>query len=226
MDKDETSILEMFIRVHGFAAAHAGLFPAASHVGELFAAIGDIIAELRSHAASQSSTARSSKEGTTRKGVVLAALQDDLEAMSRTARAIAITTPGLDDKFRLPHNVGAEKLIAAARASALDAEPMKAEFIKRGLPASFLDDLNAKIAEAEQLIESRDQQAGASVAATAAVDDVVTRGMKAVRELDAIVRNICRDDPAALAEWTSARHVERAPRRSAPENPPTTQPAQ
>jgi hypothetical protein len=225
MDRDETSTLEMFIRVHGFGTARAGLFPAASHGGELFAAIGDIIAELRNHAASQSSTTRASKEGTTRKGLVLAALQDDLEAISRTARAIAITTPGLDDKFRLPRNVGAQKLIADARASAQDAEPMKAEFIKRGLPASFLDDLNAKIAEADRLIEGRDQQAGASVAATAAVDDVVTRGMNVVRELDAIVRNICRDDPAALAEWTSARHIERAPRRSAPENPSTTQPA-
>lgn len=226
MDRDETSTLEMFIRVHGFAAAHADLFPATSHGGELFADIGNIIAELRGHAAAQSTTSRASKEGTTLKSVALAALQDELEAISRTARAIAINTPGFDDKFHLPRNIGAEKLIAVARSFAQDAEPVKAEFIKRGLPASFLDDLNSRIAEAEQLIESRDQHAGAGLAATAAVDDAVERGMKVVRELDAIVRNICRDDPAALAEWTGARHIERAPRRSAPENPSTTQPAQ
>jgi hypothetical protein len=43
--------------------------------------------------------------------------------------------------------------------------------------------------------------------------------MNAVRELDAIVRNTFRDDPATLAEWTSARHIERAPRHAAPQTP-------
>jgi hypothetical protein len=226
MDRDETSTLEMFIRVHGFGSAHASSFPATSHGGELLATITAVIAELRGHAASQSSKARASKEGTTLKSVALAALQEDLEAISRTARAIAITLPGFDDKFRLPRNVGAQKLIAVARSFAQDAEPMKAEFIKRGLPADFLDDLNDRIAEVEQAIENRDQHAGAGVAATAAIDDVVERGMKAVRELDAIARNIFRDDSAALAEWTSARHIERAPRRASTDKPVATQPAQ
>jgi hypothetical protein len=49
------------------------------------------------------------------------------------------------------------------------------------------------------------------VAATVAVSDAAERGHNAVRELDAIVRNIFRDDPAALAEWESASHVERPP---------------
>jgi hypothetical protein len=36
--------------------------------------------------------------------------------------------------------------------------------------------------------------------------------MNATRKLDAIVRNKFRDDPAALAAWESARHVESATR--------------
>jgi hypothetical protein len=216
----------MFIRVHGFGTTHADSFPVAARGGELFVIVADIIAELREHAASQSSKSRASKEGTTLKSVALAALQDDLEAISRTARAIAITIPGLDDKFRMPRNVGAQKLIAAARSFAKDAEPLKTEFIRRGLPADFLVDLNAKIAEVEQAIESRDQHTGAGVAATAAIDDAVERGMKAVRELDAVVRNTFRDEPSALAEWTSARHIERSRRKASTHKPATTQPAQ
>ena len=37
-----------------------------------------------------------------------------------------------------------------------------------------------------------------------------------VRKLDAIVRNKYANNPAPLAEWTSASHTERAPRRSTP----------
>jgi hypothetical protein len=212
MKRDETFTLEMFIRAHGFWITHADAFPPTSRGGELFAIITTSIAELRGHAATQDSKSRASKEGTTIKEVALSDLQDDLEAITRTARAMAITMPGLNDKFRMPRNVGEQKFLAAARAIAQDAVAFKDEFIKRGLPATFLDDLNAQITEIEQTIDERNQQAGAKVSATAAIDDAVGHGMNAVRELDAIVRNTFRDDPATLAEWTSARHIERAPK--------------
>jgi len=48
--------------------------------------------------------------------------------------------------------------------------------------------------------------------------------MKAAQELNAIVQNKLRDGTAALAAWTSARHVERTPRRAGSQksgvNPP------
>lgn len=49
---------------------------------------------------------------------------------------------------------------------------------------------------------------GAHVSATASVESEAELGMAAVRRLDAIVRNMFRADPAALAAWESARHVE------------------
>jgi hypothetical protein len=48
--------------------------------------------------------------------------------------------------------------------------------------------------------------------------------MRHLRELDAIVRNIFDDDPASLAAWTSASHVERAPRRRQTDAPTPTPP--
>lgn len=223
MDRDETFTLQMFIRVHGFGLAHAADFPADSLGGELFATISAVIAELRGHAASQSATLSASREGTKLKGVALEALQEDLEAIARTARAIALNSPGFDDKFRLPRNVGEQKWLATARAIAEAAAPFKQEFIRRGLPANFLEELNADIADVEEAIEQKDQHEGAGVAATASVDDAVARGLKIVRELHAIVRNTFRQDPATLAEWVRARHIERAPRRQEPQTP-TPQP--
>src|SRR5215468_3458510 len=59
----------------------------------------------------------------------------------------------------------------------------------------------------------------APVAATAALEATVERGNKAVQRLHAIGRNKCRDDPAVLAAWESASHVERRARTVAPPQP-------
>lgn len=202
--------LEMFVRVREYGATRAAVYPPASRGGELLAEVNNVLTGLEAQTAAQSSGKRAGKEKTTLKSVARAALREELEAISRTARALALTVPGLDDKFRLPRNVGDQVWLATARSFAADAQPLKAEFIRRGLPAEFLADLDAAIAEFEQAIDQRAHSTGARVAATAAIDELIERGMNAVRELDAIVRNTARHDPAALAEWLSASHVERA----------------
>jgi hypothetical protein len=224
MNSTVTHRLEMFIDVREFKKPRADVFTSTSRGGELFTQLDEVISEIEGHAASQSSGKRASKEKTTLKSVALANLIEDLEAVSRTARVMALTIPGLDDKFRMPRNVGEQAWLAAARSFAADAEPLKAEFVRRGLPESFLEDLKADTAELQESIQHKSQTSGARVAARAAIDDAVERGMKIVRELDAIVRNIFRNDPATLAEWVSASHVERAPRRAAAPVPPVQRP--
>ena len=117
-----------------------------------------------------------------------------------------------------------ETLIRTRIIPASDALPLKAEFIKRGLPDDLIDDLEADIEILEQAITHEAQGKESHVAATAAIDQEIERGMNAVRELDAIVQNIFRNDPAALAEWASASHVERPPRRADAKAPPTPPP--
>ena len=113
---------------------------------------------------------------------------------------------------------------AAARAFVAAALPLKAEFVKRGMPADFLDDLEADIAALEEAqtrkIEGRDSHVGA----TAAIDDEIERGMNAVQELDPAMRNTFAHNAAKLAAWTSASRVERAPRRTKNNNPPEQPP--
>jgi hypothetical protein len=224
MKDSATRRFETFIGVREFCIALADNFPANSRGGEVKAILDAIITEMEGHAATQSSGTRAAREVTTLKAVRRAALHEDLEAINRTARALSLTTPGLDDKFRLPRNLGDQAWLAAARSFATDAESIKAEFIRRGLPADFLDDLNADITAFEESIGSREQKSGERIAATASIDGAIERGMNAVRELDAIVQNIFRNDPAILARWTSAKHTERAPRHPAAAQPPPTTP--
>jgi hypothetical protein len=137
---------------------------------------------------------------------------------------MAMTTPGLDDKFRIPHNKSNQEVLAVARAAASDALPLKAEFIRRGMAADFLEDLQADIALMEEAISRTAQSTESHVAATAAIDTEIERGMNAVRQLDPLIRNTFASDPATLAAWFSASHIERTPRRSVSAPPDTLTP--
>jgi hypothetical protein len=214
MKDTERRRFEMFIRVREFGAAHASQFPAGSFAAEQFAALDSAIGALEAHASAQSSGRSGAKQAATGKAAARDELLRDLEAISRTARSMALTTPGLDDKFRAPRNWGHQEVLATARAVAADAVPFKAEFIRRGLPADFLEDLTADIAVMEQAVSQKARGTDSHVTATAAIDAEVERGVTAVRQLDAAVRNTFVSDPAALASWLSASHVERTPRNS------------
>lgn len=69
------------------------------------------------------------------------ALLRDLEAISRTARTLALTVPGLEDKFRAHSNLKDKELLTLARSFAQEMLPLKAEFTGLGLPADFLEDM-------------------------------------------------------------------------------------
>lgn len=199
---------EMLTRVRDFGAAHQPMFGTDSLGGQAFATVGEAVTSLSRYAAQQMSGRGSTREGATSKAVAREALRDDLDAIIRTARALALDTPGLEDKFRPPRGNGDQVLLNAARAFARDAEPIAAQFIEYGMPDDFLADLTADIQSFEDAI--RDQGAGRdiNVAAAAAMEASMEAGLTAVRRLDAIVPNTLRADATALAVWERARRVE------------------
>lgn len=215
MKSQETRRYEMLKRVRDFGAARAAAFPAPTLGQELFTVVAAVVAELESHAASQTSGLNAAVGGTTTKALIREDLRDALAAINRTARSLAYETPGLDDKFRLPRSSNDQALLSAARAFAADAAPMVSAFVRYELPENFLADLQAQIDAFEATLSQRATAKGTHVAATAAIDAALSRGLVAARQLDAIVRNKLRDDPAALAAWATASHTERTP-RSAP----------
>jgi hypothetical protein len=228
MNDDVRRRLEMLIRVDGFGRAFASSFPATSRGGQLFATVRTAIGEVEGKATVQSSSARTSQQHTASKAVARAALIEEMQAINLTAKAIALGEPGVDDKFRLPRGASDQVLLATARAFAQDAAPLSEEFIKREMPATFLDELSAAINEFSQTISERNQSTASQVSATAAIDEAMEKGLNAAQELNAVVKNRLRDDRAALAEWTSARHVERRSRKakSEPQGPEPDKPAE
>ena len=214
MDNHVIRRYEMFKHVREFSSTRANDFPANSLAGELFDKVAKAITLLDKHTAAQSSGRSSLRQGTVSKAAARAALQDLLEMYRRTARGMAHVTPGLDTKFRIPRSATDVELLSTARAFAADALPLKAEFLRREMPATFLEDLHALIEAFELADNSQDEGSDASVAARVEIDSAVSIGMSAVMQLDPIVRNKFRNDPAGLAAWESARHVERPSRSS------------
>jgi hypothetical protein len=222
MNSSEMRRFDMFTRVRDFGLTNASMFPALSLGGQSFAEINTVIETLNTQAVAQSSGLNSSQQNTEGKAAVRDALRAEMEMVTRTARGMALDTPGLDEKFRLPHSRGEQAWLTAARTFHTDAQPLKDEFIAHEMPADFLETLNALITDYEEALAAGHQSTGKHVAASAAIDKAIERGMTAARKLDSIVRNKFHNDPATLAAWASARHVERVPHK--PKNPNTPPP--
>jgi hypothetical protein len=227
MDDKERSCNEMFQRVEDFIAARTANFSAGSRGQELFALVSAAITDFDKHSAAQSSGASDARRGTSNKDTARTALREDLDQISQTARAMAFEVDGLDQKFRLPRYLNDQKLRETARAFAADALAFKAAFLRYEMPADFLEDLAADIAEFEGTSQHQNTGIEHQVSASVGVDTAREQGMNAVRQLDAIVRNKYRNDPATLAAWERARHIERTTRskKSPPVPTPTPTPS-
>jgi hypothetical protein len=213
----------MFTRARDFGVAHSRDFADDSLARDLFATLTSIVTEIEIHAASEVSGKGMARQSTSTRSQARQALREDLESINRTAEAMANEVPGLDNKFQLPP-VNDQLLLNAARAFVTDATPLSAQFIAHEMPADFLADLNADIAALETAISNQASGVGDHVAARVAIDTAIDRGVSIVRRLDAIIRNRYLGNASVRAEWTSASHTERAPRRKA-ETPQTPSPS-
>ncbi|HJQ23276.1 MAG TPA: hypothetical protein VKA60_05130 [Blastocatellia bacterium] len=217
MNDIEKNQLATLARVRDFGAQNPTIFPAGQLTGELMAAISAAVDELTTHTTNQETSTGQARQGSENKATARAALRDDLEAINRAAHAMAFDTPGLIDKFRIPHGSDHD-LLTAARAFLAEATPMKSEFIRFGLPADFIDDLSADILAFEQATTARNQSLESRTASVTAIDETLAHGMKALKQLDLILSNVLRNDRAMLNAWLTASHVERIPHRR--KNPP------
>ena len=122
-------------------------------------------------------------------------------------------------KFRLPKS-GDQHLLNAARAFLQDTEPLAAEFSKHEIPASVLAKFRTDIDTFQAATSDRNQNRESRIEATARLESLLSRGIKATQKLDVIVRNKYRADRPSLSAWESTRHLEQKHGRS--KDQPTT----
>ncbi|MGB7923088.1 MAG: hypothetical protein WCF57_07580 [Pyrinomonadaceae bacterium] len=205
---------EMFIRAQDLLGVHAASFPAGSRGAAQVTILGEVIETLDAQSALHTSSMSSVRQNATEKETARQELRAEMKAINVSARVREHEIPGFAAKFRMPPQCGDQKLITIARAFAVDAAAQAAEFAKSDMPADFVDTLNAKIEALEQAIERKNVNAEAQVAARTQIKEAIKRGMRAVGELDAIVRNKFRGDPVVLAEWERAVRIAPAKRKT------------
>ena len=171
MNITEIRRYEMLIRVKELGAAHADAFPASSVGGQMFAAVAAAVDQLHGHVAAQASGRGAVKEATTSKAAARTTLRGTLEAISHTSRALALDTPGIADKFRVPRSRNDQRLLGAARAFIVDAQPLLDAFVTHNLPASFVDGIErveelflCRLLAAEEVDVVNEKEVGLAVA--------------------------------------------------------------
>lgn len=212
MDAREINIQDAFINMREFDRANAADYAAFPDVVAQFAVINASINELEKYGATQTSGA--SGRAVQKKSVVAAAIRRKLTAIARTARGLNFQDEGFRRLFNVPDSNSGQKLLAAAREFAVEAAKHKADFLRRAMRASFIDDLNTDISDYEQAINDKAGAQGTGVGATAGIDEAIDNGLRAAQIIDSILQNVYQDNPVKLAEWTRARHIKRSPQRT------------
>jgi hypothetical protein len=214
MKDTETRVLDAGLRAREFSNVHTARIPAGNDAHGLFAELNTVLPNLQASTAEQGSGSRGAMEGSTSKAAARDELMRDLQAIARGARSLAITRPGLEDKFRSPRSPNDQGLLGIARGFEAELGPFKDDLIKRGLPATFDEALNHHMNDFEEALSHKTQKTETRVRATAEIEEKVDDVLRILRELNPIMQNLFADDPGMLTAWISASHVERAPKRS------------
>lgn len=174
--------------------------------------LAEAIAALSTHVSGQAGSTLASR-GSTQKHYALrrALIRDHMSHVARIAAADLPRTPELVP-LRMPaQNLPAEKLAAAAYGMAETAKPLASVFIAAGLPADFIEQLDAAADAMTAAIDDRAQNRSAQRGATTGLKASLSAGRKIVHVLDSFVQSALKDDPSLLSAWNGAKRVRLIP---------------
>lgn len=214
MKEREKNIQDAFIRMREFHVRNAVDYTALPDAAANFVRIAAAITALENYAAAQ--TSGSGGRAVERKSVTGAAIRRKMKEISRTARALNINDEGFRRLFRVTDERNEQALLASAREFVTQGAKYKADFLRLGMPTSFVDDLNDDIRAFAQAASEKADAQTIGTGATAGIDEAIDDGMEAVTIVDAIMKNVYRDNAVKLSEWNTARHVKRSAQKSKP----------
>jgi hypothetical protein len=114
------------------------------------------------------------------------------------------------DDFRMPHGVSDQKLAAVALAFADKAgPPLEAKFLTLNLPATFIQDLKDRVAAFNTAKEDTASGLEKQTGARSGLGATIAEGLTIGRQLNVIMKNLYKSNPAMFTAWTTAYHIER-----------------
>jgi hypothetical protein len=210
MKQKITSLASTFKNVDVFGLKYAADFPAISIGGQQFALVHAAVPQVGTLGATQVSGGEQTHSAVLAKVAGRFHLHDDMLGITNAAHSlILLGHTELAGKFTMPHSKGDQALLNSARAFATDAVPFSALFISLGAHADFIPHLNSDIADFETAITAKGAATGSQAGATSGLEDTAHKAAVALHVLNTVVRNKYKNDPAKLAEWATASHVEK-----------------
>ena len=197
----------MLVRITEFGVAHRDLFPADGPARRLFAVVETAVDQLSNYVTAQDAGRVASRESAVSKAAARKALNEALDIIARTARALDI--PDIRSTFYLPPVRNDYEAATAARTFMRDAAPLRGPLIAHGLPKSFLADLRDRLDAFERATHDRLSALETCAAAAAGLGTSMALAVNALTRLDAIVANTLRAEPWLLQTWTTLRRVPR-----------------
>jgi len=217
MNRKDTETYEMLTAVAGFASNNVGLFPKTSAAAEILAALETGMRTLSQEASTIASAGNAIRIGRSARKAARENLKATLGHVSRIAVALN------SNEFSLPAKRGDRELIRTAKAFTADAEALKKEFGRHGLP---FESVNAAATALEESILNAAAAKTRRSAAVAKWTAALQETLSAVKRYDALVATILGKDPGALAAYANARALRRAGgRKAAGETAPAVEPS-
>lgn len=210
MKQKITSLVTTFKNVDAFGIKYAADFPPASLGGQQFALVHAAVPLTAGLGATQVSGREQTHSAVLAKVAARFHLHDDMIGITNAVHSLVLLgTAGLAGKFLMPHNNGDQALLNAARAFAADAVAFQAQFVSVGLAPTFITQLGTDITTFEAAVTTKSAALGTQAGATGGLEDAAHKAAVALHVLKTIVPNTYKNNPARLAEWATASHVEK-----------------
>lgn len=222
MNRRERVRVEQINRVAAFMTANAadlnGLSPTAKTKAQALAAAlstpnTGFVARLGEFETGQQTGSADFHGSVTSKSVLRDGIMADLAGINEVAAAIADAegTPELMDHFRMPHGVSDEKLRSVASAFAKEAgkPAVEPKMIELGLPLTFVQDLEDRVAAFEQAKDEKADGLEDQKGARTGLGATIRGGLTVTKQLNVVMKNLYRNDPAKATAWATAAHIQR-----------------
>jgi len=204
--------LQAFRRIKAWFGEHPQVIAAAGSIG---AALSNQVEALKQVVASM--TARATEQASQTGQATLAAKDEatqrhelrslHLKAIVRVAGALRGKVPGMG-VFKLPNrSLSSDTLFHAAEAIRTTAAVYKDVFVEHGLPADFLDQLDAATTALGASVDARGVARAKVSGASSGLESDLALGKQIVAMIDASLTHALKTDSPMLASW---RQVKRA----------------
>ncbi len=152
--------------------------------------------------------------GTAQRTVDRRNLFDFQKTLANTAMTISRRQPGFNQHFPSPAGKNDQELLNDARAAAPEAVTKESDFVRYGIKKAFIASGADLIAAFEASFEATDEALASRGAAVGSKKEAVEDADDSFGDLDRYIRNHYSDQPAKLAAWKVASHIERSPKKS------------